>query len=525
MRVLLVSPGQATSLFTFSDVEDITGSRSYMPNLALPTLAALVPSDIDLTIVDEMVEPVGPYYEEDWDLVGITGYITHSKRMFEVADEFRRRGRLVAIGGPYATLSSSTVRPHADILFIGEAEKTWPEFLSEFRYGRWKKEYRAVEAVDINTSPLPDIAKLRNDEYWMGVVQTSRGCPFECEFCDVIVYLGRKQRHKSPESVVIEIEQMYNAGYRAVFLSDDNFTANRKRAYEIVRAIGEWNRSKPERMSFSTQLSIDVVRDPELLRACAEAGLTQAFIGLETPDHTALREVKKRQNLRSDLISDVHTIQSLGVMVQAGMISGFDADTVESFRVQYEFLQRAGIPMVSVTMLNAPEGTPLEKRLIGEQRLAERPMNDFFLSTNVIPKQMSQRQLRYGTQWLLNKVFAPEAFLERVAILGKNLPAAERFEGASPRASVLWRNMIRSYEGLGAEFRHVPREALKRFRGKDTHALGTALIFYKSVVSMLRKEGLWDQELARYEAPDFGSLPAYGPRTPQEPEAIATIYQ
>jgi radical SAM superfamily enzyme YgiQ (UPF0313 family) len=508
MKILLVSPGQATSLFTFSDVEDITGSPAYMPNLALPTLAAMTPPDFDVTIVDEMIEPIEPYFEQHWDLVGITGYITHEKRMFAVADEFRRRGDLVAIGGPYATLSSSRVRPHADVLFVGEAEKTWPAFLNDFRSERWKDEYRATEAVDIGVSPIPDASKLRNHGYWMGVVQTSRGCPFECEFCDVIIYLGRKQRHKTPERVVLEIERMYQAGYRAIFLSDDNFTANKKKSYEIVRAIADWNRTKPERTSFSTQLSVDIVRDPELLRACSDAGLTQAFIGLETPNQDALREVKKRQNVRSDLISDVHTIQRQGVMVQAGMISGFDADTLDSFRNQYNFLQWAGIPMASITMLNAPEGTPLEKRLIQEKRLVARPMDDFFLSTNIIPKQMSPEQLHYGTQWLLNKLFSPDAFLERVAVLSQNLPPAKRFEGPAPRASVLWRNMIYSFERLGPEFSRVPREALKLFRGKDTHSLGTALIFYKSVVSMLRKEGLWDQALARLESPDFQSLPS-----------------
>jgi radical SAM superfamily enzyme YgiQ (UPF0313 family) len=508
MKILLVSPGQATSLFTFSDVEDITGSPAYMPNLALPTLAALTPPDFEVTVADEMIEPIEPYLDRHWDLVGITGYITHHKRMFEVADEFRRRGILVAIGGPYATLSSSTVRRHADVLFVGEAEQTWPEFLNDLRSEHWKDEYRANVTVDIDSSPVPDTTKLRNQGYWMGVVQTSRGCPFECEFCDVIIYLGRKQRHKTPERVVYEIEKMYQAGYRAIFLSDDNFTANKKKSHDIVRAIAEWNRTKPERTSFSTQLSVDIVRDPELLRDCAEAGLTQAFIGLETPNQDALREVKKRQNVRSDLVSDVHAIQNQGVMVQAGMISGFDADTLDSFRNQYDFLQLAGIPMASITMLNAPEGTPLEKRLIQEQRLVERPMDDFFLSTNIIPRQMSQRQLLYGTEWLLNKAYSPDSFLERVAVLARNLPLAKRFGSPAPRASVLWRNMFYSFERLGPEFARVPRESLKLFHGKDTHALGTALIFYKSVVSMLRREGMWDQRLASLETPDFGSLPS-----------------
>jgi radical SAM superfamily enzyme YgiQ (UPF0313 family) len=508
MRILLVNPRQSMSLFTFSEVEDITGCRGYMPNLALPTLAALVPASIHVTLVDETVEPLDQFFGEDWDLIGITGYITQASRIFEVADEFRRRGRLVAIGGPYATLSSSTVRPHADILFIGEAEKTWPRFLNDLRSRRWKSEYRSLEPVDLDASPLPDLEKLRTAAYHMGVVQTSRGCPFECEFCDVIVYLGRKQRYKQPQRVVEELERMYRAGYRSIFLSDDNFTAHRKKAYEIIEAIGQWKRAKPERVSFATQLSIDVAKDPDLLRLCADAGLKQAFVGIETPNQNALREVKKRQNLRVDLAADVHSIQRAGLMVQAGMICGFDADTTDSFRLQYEFAQRAGIPMVSVTMLNAPEGTPLEKRLLGEGRLTPWPMSDMYFSTNIVPKRMTQQQLRYGTQWLLNKLYAPDAFLERVSVLAQHLPAAKGLAGTSSRVALIWHNLIHSYEWLGSEFRHVPREAVKMFRGKDTDTLGTALIFYKNAVSVLRKWSLWEPAFVGMEQPDFGAMPA-----------------
>ena len=223
-------------------------------------------------------------------------------------------------------------------------------------------------------------------------MQTSRGCPFECEFCDVIVYLGRRQRHKQPARVVDELEQLYQAGYRSVFLSDDNFTANRRRAAEIMAAVGDWNRSKPQPVALYTQLSIDVTRDQDLplLDLCAEAGLKQAFVGIETPNPDALREVHKRQNLRSDLIDDVHRIQRRGIMVQAGMITGFDSDTLESFGLMYEFLQAAGIPMVLLAMLNALDGTPLQQRLADEGRLKGLLLSDAALDTNIVPKQMSQ---------------------------------------------------------------------------------------------------------------------------------------
>jgi radical SAM superfamily enzyme YgiQ (UPF0313 family) len=293
------------------------------------------------------------------------------------------------------------------------------------------------------------------------------------------VYLGRRQRHKTPARVVDELEQLYQAGYRSVFLSDDNFTASRSRAAEIMAAVGDWNRSKEQRVALYTQLSIDVTRDRDLplLDLCAEAGLKQAFVGIETPSHDALREVHKRQNLRSDLVEDVHRIQRRGIMVQAGMITGFDSDTLDSFAVQYEFLQAAGIPMVLLAMLNALDGTPLQRRLADEGRLKGLLLSDAALDTNVIPRQMTSQQLLKGTVWLLNRLYQPRAFLERLSVFANQLPRASamgvRDEARSDQA--FWARVATSYAALGTEMRDVPLEAARLFRGRDTHGLRTAL--------------------------------------------------
>jgi radical SAM superfamily enzyme YgiQ (UPF0313 family) len=507
MRVLLVSPGQKPSLYSFDETADITGCAAYMPNVALPTLAALAPSDADVTIVDERVEDIEPYSSERWDVVGITGYFTHRDRMLELAEVFRRHGNLVAIGGPYATLSSSTVRPHADILFIGEAERTWPQFLSDLRAGSWKSEYREVDTVDLDHSPLPAMGKLKGGAYTTGVVQTSRGCPFECEFCDVIAYLGRRQRYKRPERVVAEIEQLYQLGYREIFLADDNLTAHRKRAKSILEAIRQWNRGKPERATFGTQVSIDAARDPVLLDLAAEVGIRQAFIGIETPNHEALRQARKQQNLRPDLIADIRAFQRRGICIEAGIITGFDADTKDSFRVQLEFLQQAGIPAVLVNMLMALDGTPLERRLRAEHRLRTLNEVDGWTDTNIIPKQMTLQELQYGTQWLLNKLYTPDAFLQRVAVLAKHSPEASAVASWNPRRfAFVWKNLLRAYADLGAEFSSIPREVVKMFHDKYGHVPGLSLIIHVHNVRILRKQGLWDATLAQLEVPDFESL-------------------
>src|SRR5258706_4318307 len=223
-------------------------------------------------------------------------------------------------------------------------------------------------------------------------------------------------------------------------------------------AVRDWNQAQAEPVAFYTQLSIDVTRDRDLplLDLCAEAGLKQAFVGIETPNADALREVKKRQNLRSDLISDVHRIQSRGIMVQAGMITGFDSDTLESFGHQFRFLQEAGIPMVLLAMLNALDGTPLQRRLAGENRLKPLLLADAALDTNVIPRQMTSRQLLKGTVWLLNKLYTPRNFLERLAVFASQLPAAEQ---PTRIDAAFWQRIATSYAGLGAEMRDVPIEA------------------------------------------------------------------
>lgn len=508
MKILLVNPGHQASLYSMAETADITGRAAYMPNLALPTLAALVPDDAEVTIVDDHIDAIDPFLDQGWDVVGITGYVSHRDRMFTLAQAFRARGQLVAIGGPYATLSSATVRPHADVLFIGEAEHTWPEFLADLRAGSWKAEYRAATTVDLDRSPIPAMGAIRNDAYLVGVVQTSRGCPFECEFCDVIIYLGRNQRYKKPKRVIAELEQLYQLGYRDVLLADDNFTAGRKQARAILEAIRQWNGSKPEPVLFTTQLSVDAARDPELLDLAAAAGLKQAFIGIETPNQDALREAKKRQNLRGDLIANIRSFHTRGIAVQAGIITGFDSDTPASFRVLLEFLQAAGIPAVLVNMLVAPEGTPLERRLRAEDRLRTPDMRDGCTDTNIIPKQMTVAQLRDGTQWLLNKLYAPDGFLGRLAVLAEHSPTATRGTNGQSlrRFAAMWQNLMRAFEGLGPEFRRVPREAVKLFHGKDGSGLGTALITCVQNVRVLQKQGLWDAALARLEAPDFTSL-------------------
>jgi radical SAM superfamily enzyme YgiQ (UPF0313 family) len=506
-QILLVNPNDPNSMIGFSGVADDSNTKPMMPNLALLTLAAMVPDGIELTIVDEQLEPLD--FDKRWDLVGITGYANHRDRMRVIATEFRSRGNLVAIGGPFVTMSPEEMRDYADILFRGEAERTWPAFLDDFQRGVWKSEYHQTDRIDIAESPMPAFELADRDRYLIGLVQASRGCPFRCDFCDVIIYLGRDQRHKTPERIVDELERMYQLGYREAFVADDNFTSYRKRAKGIVDAMAEWNATKPSRFHWLTQISIDVAKDPELLARCAEAGMMQAFIGIETPNEESLRLASKKQNVNTNLVDDIHAIQKVGIGVQAGMIVGFDGDHLDVFRRQFDFLTEAAVPTITLNLLNAPPGTPLFARLKDEGRLrnpGKGQYKDF--QAGVIPKNMSCEELEAGARWLANKLYDPENFLERLALLASNLPDVPADEvGMDPfevkRGFALWDGIIKAHKRLGPEFKTVVLRAMQIFKGKNKALLPTVMLQYKHVVANLQRRGVWNPELARLETPRF----------------------
>jgi len=383
-------------------------------DLALVTVAALAPADWRVTVCDEHVHPVD--FDSPADYVGITGKVTQGRRMIELAAEFRHRGKTVVIGGPYASLSPEVLRPHCDVLVQGELEGLSAELFADLERGAWREAYIGSRP-DLAASPLPRWDLYPNDRTLMGCVQTSRGCPFECEFCDVIQYLGRRQRHKPIEQILAELDQLYDLGYRAVFLADDNFTVYRKQAKEVLAALRDWNAARPDGpVAFNTQVSIDAARDPEILRLSAEAGMTSVFIGIETPNEESLRESHKRQNVGVDLLGQVRAFLEHGMAVTAGMIVGFDHDGPDIFKRQYEFAQASPIPIFSLGALVAPAATPLFARIKEAGRLVEGGPEVAALpwDTNILPTLMSRAELLSGMRWLCNRLYSPQAFACRV---------------------------------------------------------------------------------------------------------------
>jgi radical SAM superfamily enzyme YgiQ (UPF0313 family) len=411
--IYLVNPRSKFPTYFTAEVFAASGFRpaTDMADLALPTIAALAPGDFRVELCDENVSPLDPFLNVDF--VGITGKVNQHERMIEIARHFRKRGKIVIIGGPQASLSPESVQQECDILVTGEIENIADQLFADLRSGNWKQRYFG-DKPDLDKTPIPKWDSYANDRARMGTLQTSRGCPFECEFCDVIQYLGRKQRHKSPSRVLAELDELYRHGYRAVFLADDNFTVYRSRAKEVLSALRHWNDAGAKGVAFMTQVSIDCARDIEMIQLCAAAGLTNVFIGIETPNEDSLRETKKRQNVGVDLAERTERFVHSGIAVTAGMIVGFDADTKAIFEHQYEFAMSLPVPIFTLGALVAPAATPLHRRLALENRLVE---NGWEVAgawnTNLVPLRMTRSELIAGIRWLCNRLYRPEAFAER----------------------------------------------------------------------------------------------------------------
>jgi hypothetical protein len=535
MRTLyLINPASDAPTYFSAEVFAGRGLRpaTLIAELALPTLAALAQSHLDVVLCDESVQPID--FDIGADYVGITGKVSQRARMVAIAREFRRRGVTVVIGGPYASLDPEWLRPHCDVLVRGEIEPIANRLFADLAAGQWRDEYIGAPA-DLATSPVPAWHKYPNERALMGTVQTSRGCPFACEFCDVIQYLGRRQRHKPVAAVLAELDVLRSHGYRRVIIADDNFTASRGKAKELLEAIRHWNaRRRGERMTFVTQLSIDAARDEELLTLCATAGLTHVFIGIETPNDASLREAQKRQNLKGDLTDYVHRFLAHGISVTAGMIVGFDADDMSIFERQHAFLTGAALPVASVGALVAPVATPLHARLSAAGRLtpdspevAATPW-----STNIVPARMSREQLLDGIRWLCNKLYEPNAFAERLIcqldLLGSippvphlaDFPARSAPVGSSrPTADSL--ALLRMLPQLGRAEAELCTRVRQHVRARPDHLEHAllALFHYSQLRYVYERTGMWEPALALADRPPFMDAAASGASV-QVPSAI-----
>ena len=414
-RIYLVNPKTPENFWAMQGTLDIVGPRkTLMPNAALLTLPALTPPglDVEYEFCDENLAPAR--LDLRCDLVAITGYTLQADRIRELSQAFRARGVPVALGGVFATLEPERARPLADHLFLGEAERTWPRFLADWVAGRAEPRYAQEEFVELAASPPPDLSYVKASDYLYFSVQTCRGCPNNCDFCDVVRLVGRKFRSKSIAQIMGEVKAAHAAGAETVFFSDDNFLIKRAFTVELLRELVAWNRTLDRPLSFSTQATVQIGADEELLRLLADARFSVIFLGLETLRKECLDEVNKGQMARFDPRAVIPAISSHGIMPFLGMIVGFDHDTPAVFGEIESFLDETGSPIASISVLNAPRHTELYRRMQAEGRLQEEFRGFWHLTTNIVPKGMTLSELYAGHKALFQRLYEPERFERRM---------------------------------------------------------------------------------------------------------------
>jgi radical SAM superfamily enzyme YgiQ (UPF0313 family) len=413
LRVCLVNPRFRPSYWTRDEVLPVLpgDKRNWTVTGSLPALAALAPEHCDVILLDENVEDINFERLAAFDIVGVTGMIVQHDRMFEILDGLRDLPTTVVVGGPYVSVSEAKFLDCCDVCFIGEAEETWPRFLTAFARGETiQKRYQQEAKTDMETVPTPRYDLLKPGSYMIASLQFSRGCPFLCEFCDIITIFGRRPRLKSPAQMIREFDDIVKAGFRICFLVDDNFIGNKVKAKELLRALIDWQRANGYPLVFSTEASINLGDDEEMLDLMRLANFRQVFIGIESPRVASLVETRKVQNVRGDSMADkLQRIRDSGLVVQAGFIVGFDSDDEAIFDEQFEFIQQIGIAQASVAILCPIPTTPLYDRLKMEGRL---DLSDPHVSFH--PKNMTREALKAGYDRLVQRLYEPDAYFRRL---------------------------------------------------------------------------------------------------------------
>ena len=411
-KIVLIQPQTPENFWTLHTFLHLMNKHGNIPPVSLATIAALTPETYEIEIIDENIQTLD--FEIECDLVGITGYTVHAPRMREIAAEFRKRGVLTIGGGVYCASHWEECRPHFDVLIIGEAENTWPQFLDDLKHGDYRDCYVEHDFIDIRKSPLPRWELVPVEKYLSGIVQASRGCPNDCEFCDVTAQFGRQCRNKHVDQVIEETRRLIARGVIEVFFADDNFIGNKTKAKVILKRLIALNNHIRRPVAYVTQVTLAVANDEELLRLFREAGFIALFVGIETPKKESLEIANKQTNLMLDIKAAVRQIQSHGIMVYSGLVVGFDTDDLDIFALQEEFIRDTGIIVPMIGMLVAAKNTRLWKRLEQENRLVpNREYGDQERTTNIVPLLMTRTELQTHYYNLIRKVHGVDHFWMR----------------------------------------------------------------------------------------------------------------
>lgn len=414
MNLLLIYPEFPDTFWSFKHALRFIGKKSSSPPLGLMTVAAMLPNHWEKRLVDLNVTRLTNHDLQWADLAFISAMTVQRKSVNQVIERCREAGVKIVAGGPLFTTEYDQFEG-VEHFVLNEAELTLPPFLNDFENGRAVPIYATDEYADLSQTPIPQWNLAQMKYYATMNIQYSRGCPYNCDFCNVTALLGHKPRIKSANQIVAELDSLYQWGWRQnVFFVDDNLIGNKRHLKnELLPALIDWRQGKAG-FQFSTEASINLADDEKLMQMMAAAGFSSVFIGIETPEECSLAEVGKKQNLKRDLIADIKRIQRAGMQVQGGFIVGFDADTPSTFQRVSDFIQKSGIVTAMVGLLQAPPGTQLYQRMQRAGRLLESMSGDNVDgTTNIIPV-MNLEALKDGYRSVLQYLYSPEVYYQRI---------------------------------------------------------------------------------------------------------------
>jgi radical SAM superfamily enzyme YgiQ (UPF0313 family) len=416
MRVLLLYPKFPKSFWSFEKALELVGRKAMLPPLGLATVAAILPQSWEFKLVDHNTRPISEAEWEWADLVILSAMIVQKEDFLAQIQQAKQRGKAVAVGGPYATaLPQEAATSGADFLILDEGEITLPLFIEAIQKGETSGTFRSDgQKPDVTTTPIPRFDLLDFDAYDSLSVQFSRGCPFQCEFCDIIVLYGRKPRTKTPEQLLAELQCLYDLGWRrSIFMVDDNFIGNKRNVKLLLKALKPWMAEHNFPFRFNTEASIDIASDSELMELMVECNFNAVFLGIETPDEASLALTQKFQNNRDSMTDSVEAIVKAGLRVMAGFIIGFDGEKAGAGDRIVRFVEQTTIPTAMFSMLQALPDTALEHRLRKEGRLLDRAsgMNQTTLMNFVPTRPLEDIAKEYvDAFWTL---YDPASYLDR----------------------------------------------------------------------------------------------------------------